>query len=116
MATKYMLVSLPHSAFGPGDRQSALSSLATITSSENGTAVPFDIPEFKIGTLDALVQQADDLAKLEQACGAVLSKVSDALSSILDGDEQKVMQQKTVNDSEEGSPRSTIIRKLTNAA
>ena len=61
--------------------------------------LPFKIPEFKIGTLDALVQQADDLAKLENACEGVVAKMGDSLKSLLEGDEDKIAQQKTVNDS-----------------
>lgn len=59
----------------------------------------FPIPEFKIGTLDALVQQADDLTKTEGLCQAVVGKVSDALRGVLDGDEEQISQMKTVNDS-----------------
>ena len=61
--------------------------------------IPFTIPEFKVGTLDALVQQADDLTKLEGACESVANKVSDSLKAVLEGDEGKLAQQKTVNDS-----------------
>jgi hypothetical protein len=32
----------------------------------------FPIPEFKIGTLDALVQQAEELSKLEASCESSL--------------------------------------------
>lgn len=45
------------------------------------------------------MQQADDLAKLEGACESVVAKVGDTLRIILDGDEGKIAQQKTVNDS-----------------
>jgi V-type H+-transporting ATPase subunit C len=61
--------------------------------------MPFNIPNFKIGTLDALVQQADDLTKLEATCEAVVAKVSDSLRSILGADEDRVAQYKMVNDS-----------------
>ena len=63
------------------------------------TVQPFKIPEFKIGTLDALVQQADELAKLESSCQGVVAKVGDSLKNLLEGDEDKIAQQKTVNDS-----------------
>lgn len=58
----------------------------------------FPIPEFKIGTLDALVQQADELSKLESACQGVVTKVGDALKNILDGDEAQIDKMKAVND------------------
>lgn len=99
MPSKYLLVSLPVGVFDSSDRDDSLSSLAATVSPDNGRTLPFNIPEFKIGTLDALVQQADDLTKLESSCKAVVAKVADSLRSILDGDEDKIDQQKMVNDS-----------------
>ncbi len=97
--TKYMLVSLPTSISTSNDKEEALSALQSTVASDNVTVLPFKVPEFKIGTLDALVQQADDLAKLESSCEAVVAKVGDYLRSLLEGDEEKISQQKTVNDS-----------------
>jgi V-type H+-transporting ATPase subunit C len=99
MTTKYALLSLPLGSFDSNDKQSAVDSLGSTISSDNGTVVPFNIPDFKIGTLDALVQQADELAKLEASCQAVASKVADSLRSVLDGDEDRIAQYKMVNDS-----------------
>ncbi|KAK2047045.1 V-ATPase subunit C [Colletotrichum somersetense] len=98
MSTKYALVSLPLGIFDSSDKEEAIASLSATISPENGNVRPFNIPDFKIGTLDALVQQADDLAKLESTCGVVVAKVADSLKSILDGDEDKISQQKMVND------------------
>ena len=70
---------------------------------------PWSIPELKIGTLDALVQQADDLAKLDTACEGVVNKISDALRNILEGDQGKLAQQKAVNDSEWGFVAKGIV-------
>jgi V-type H+-transporting ATPase subunit C len=95
---KYLLVSLPTSISPSGDKDEALTALRSSLSSE-GTTFPFNIPAFKIGTLDALVQQADDLSKLSNSCEGVVAKVGDSLRSILDGDEEKIAQQKTINDS-----------------
>ena len=97
--TKYLLISLPTSISPSNDRDEALTALRSTVTTDNGTVLPFKIPEFKIGTLDALVQQADDLAKLESSCEAVVAKVGDSLRSLLEGDEGKIAQQKTVNDS-----------------
>lgn len=97
--TKYMLVSLPASVSPSNDREDALATLQSTISIDNGTVLPFKIPDFKIGTLDTLVQQADDLAKLESSCEAVVAKIGDSLRSLLEGDEDKISQQKTVNDS-----------------
>ncbi|KAI0489846.1 vacuolar ATP synthase-like protein subunit C 1 [Xylaria cf. heliscus] len=84
---KYALVSLP----------STLDSLKA-TVADNGSVAPFAIPNFKIGTLDALVQQADDLVKLDSACQVLVAKVGDSLRTLYDGDDQKADEQKVVND------------------
>lgn len=92
-------MSLPTSISQSNDRDEALTALRSSVSNDNGTTYKYDIPTFKIGTLDNLVQQADDLTKLEQSCEAVVAKVADSLRSILEGDEEKIEEQKTVNDS-----------------
>ncbi len=101
MSSTFTFVSLPARIF---DDEPVPSLKATI-GPENGEVLPFSVPPFKIGTLDALVQQADDLTKLNQGCEAVISKVSDSLKSILDGDEAKAAEHKTVNDSRIPPPR-----------
>ena len=98
-STKYLLVSFPTSITPSHHRDDALDAISTTVSSENGSVAPFPIPEFKIGTLDALVQQADELAKLEAGCQGVVAKVGDALKNILEGDEAQIDKMKTVNDS-----------------
>lgn len=98
--TKYLLVSLPTSISPANDHDEALTALRSAVTTDYGNVLPFQIPEFKIGTLDALVQQADELAKLELGCESVVGKVGDSLKAILEGDEDKIAQQKTVNDSQ----------------
>lgn len=98
--SKYLLVSLPTSISPTNDHDEALTALRSAVTTDYGTVFPFQIPEFKIGTLDALVQQADSLSKLEAGCEGVVSKVGDSIRNILDGDEEKIAQQKTVNDSQ----------------
>lgn len=100
MPTRYTLLSLPLGAFDSNDRKDAVSSLGATVSADNGAVLPFSIPDFKIGTLDALVQQADDLAKLESTCQTVVGKVSESLRSVLDNDEDRIASYKMVNDSE----------------
>ncbi|KAI1137944.1 ATPase, V1 complex, subunit C [Hypoxylon sp. FL0543] len=106
---KYALVSLPLSTFDTGDKQEALDSLKATISPENGNVLPFPVPNFKIGTLDALVQQADDLAKLNTACEGVVSKVGDSLRSLYEGNEDKASEQKMVND----KPTDQYLRSFT---
>lgn len=96
---KYLLVSLPTSISPANNYDEALTKLRSTVTNDYGSVFPFPIPEFKIGTLDALVQQAEDLAKLDAACEGVVGKVGDSLKTILEGNEDKIAQQKTVNDS-----------------
>lgn len=95
----FFLVSLPTSISPSGDKDEALTALRSGVTQDQGTTYPFAIPDFKVGTLDALVQQADELSKLEQGCRGVVDKTADSLRSLLDGDEEKLQQQKVVNDS-----------------
>ena len=97
--TKYLLVSLPTSITQSRHRDDALDAISATVTPDNGSVAPFPIPEFKIGTLDALVQQADELSKLESSCQGVVVKVGDALKNILEGDEAQIDKMKTVNDS-----------------
>lgn len=97
--TKYLLVSLPTSISSSNDKEEAFEALSSTVTTSDTSVQPFKIPDFKIGTLDALVQQADELAKLENSCQGVVGKVGDSLKSLLEGDEEKIAQQKTVNDS-----------------
>ena len=98
--TKYLLVSLPTSISPANEPDEALTALRSAVTADYGTTFPFLIPELKVGTLDALVQQADELGKLQSACEGVVGKVGDTLRTILEGDEEKIAQQKTVNDSQ----------------
>ncbi|MCJ1227799.1 Vacuolar ATP synthase subunit C [Toensbergia leucococca] len=95
---KYLLVSLPTSISPTNEHDEALTALRSAVTTDYGTVFPFAIPEFKIGTLDALVQHADELAKLEGGCEVVVSKVGDSLKTILEGDDEDFTGQKTVND------------------
>ncbi|SPO04209.1 probable H+-ATPase V1 subunit c, vacuolar [Cephalotrichum gorgonifer] len=97
MASKYIFLSLPLDAFDSSDKGEAQSTLKSILS-DSGSVLPYNIPSFKIGTLDALVQHADDLAKMEATCAGVVSKVADSLKTLLNGDEDKIAQHKRVNE------------------
>jgi len=103
------LVSLPLGAFDTNDKDDAVSALSATVTPDNGTVTPFQIPDFKIGTLDALVQQADDLAKLESTSEAVVAKVADSLRTILGGDEDRLASYKMVND----KPTETYLNNFT---
>ncbi|KAG6031136.1 hypothetical protein E4U41_007700 [Claviceps citrina] len=98
MAARYAVVSLPLSAFDSSNKDDAVSSLSAVISADVASVSPFNVPHFKIGTLDALVQQADDLDKLESTCHAVVAKVGESLKSILNNDEERLAAYKMVND------------------
>jgi hypothetical protein len=98
-STKYLFVSVPTSITPSGHRDDAIQALQKAANEDYATVSPFSIPELKIGTLDALIQQSEELAKLSGTCEGVVSKIGDTLRTILDGDEAKIAQQKTVNDS-----------------
>ena len=94
----YILVSLPTSITPSSHKDEALQAIQS-TVGNDGSTTQFSIPAFKIGTLDALVQQADDLTKLAAGCEGVVGKVGDSLRSLLEGDESKIADQKNINDS-----------------
>ena len=97
--TKYLFVSVPSSITPSGHKDDAIQSLQSAVNESYGTVNALNIPEFKVGTLDALLQMSDELQKLEGLCKSVVSKVGDTLKNILDGDEEKMAQHKAVNDS-----------------
>jgi hypothetical protein len=99
--TRHLLVALPNSITPSRDQSDALSSLKTTLQPTNhaDSTYAFTIPTFKIGTLDALVQQADELSKLSSDAEVVVGKVGDSLTALLEGDAEKIQQQKVVGDS-----------------
>lgn len=97
--TKYLFVALPSSVTPSGHKDDAIGAIQRAVKSENGLASQFSIPDFKVGTLDALIQQSDDLGRIEGICKGVVSKVGDTLKNVLEGDEEKIVMHKNVNDS-----------------
>jgi len=99
MSAKYLTVSVPSSITPSGHQDDAIASLQKAVNPIYGDVLPFPVPEFKIGTLDALLQQSDELAKLGGLCNQVVGKVGDTLRNVLEGDEDKIAMHKNVNDS-----------------
>ncbi|RVD83077.1 uncharacterized protein DFL_007479 [Arthrobotrys flagrans] len=94
----YLLVSLPTSIVKTGHKDDAFDAINSHKTSSETNLLPFNIPDFKIGTLDTLVLQADELAKLDAATEAAMTKASDVLKSIFDGDEIQISGNKLVNE------------------
>jgi len=98
---KYLLVSLPTSIAHTHDANSAFAAIGATVNRDCGTVHRFPIPEFKIGTLDALVLQADELAKLDTNVEGAVAKVVDVLRGCCVGaetEEEEVEKHKMVND------------------
>ncbi|KAL7273867.1 Vacuolar ATP synthase subunit C [Rhizina undulata] len=94
---KYLLVSLPTSITKPAEYETALRHLKSTVHVDNGSVYEFPIPPLKIGTLDALVLQADELAKIDTNIDAAVAKAADVLKSVL-GSEEQAERYKVVND------------------
>lgn len=94
----YLIVSLPSSAAPSGHKDDVLGQLQKAVNSSYGDVTPFNCPTFKIGTLDALISQSEELSKLQQLCNGIVGKVGDTLRNVLDGDEDKIAMHKSVND------------------
>lgn len=85
--SRYLLVALPTSISRSHDSSEALAKIRGVIPSDAGSVSSFPIPEFKIGTLDALVMQADELAKLDANVEGAVNKVVDVLRNIVPGQE-----------------------------
>ncbi|KAJ1660362.1 Vacuolar ATP synthase subunit C [Dispira simplex] len=89
----YWLLSLPAN----GDRNTAWQKLRNDLATDHTDLCKFSIPEFKIGTLDSLVQLSDELVKTDTAYGAVTLKLVDVLRTLVQGDEQVLQSMATIN-------------------
>lgn len=97
--SRYMLVSLPTNISPSNDSEEALTALRSSIPHDQGTTYPFKVPTFKIGALDALINQADELSKLCNDCEAVVGKVGEALTGLFDGNVERAKGQRNVDNS-----------------
>ncbi len=101
--TSYYIVSLPSSAV-PTNGHSSPETQFNLWSVNNlgitgQDITPFKIPSLKIGTLDNLISQSEELGKIDTQLGSAVAKVADILSLIYDGNTGLVNASKRVNDS-----------------
>jgi len=94
---KYILLALPATIVRSGDEDEAFNAVKSTVTPDAGEVSLFSIPSFKIGTLDALVLQADELAKVDQQVESAVAKVADVLKNVCEDD--RVQEHKMVNDS-----------------
>lgn len=96
---KTWLVSVPLGDQGRMAMVETLEDLCSTSSGQTAIVSDFAIPSFKIGNLDALINQGEALAKLDAQCTASTNKIADIVRTILMGDEARVEEQLMVNDS-----------------
>jgi len=104
---KYILLALPATIVRSGDEDEAFNAVKSTVTPDAGEVSRFSIPSFKIGTLDALVLQADELAKVDQQVESAVAKVADVLKNVCEDD--RVQGHKMVND----KPMDQYIRNFT---
>ncbi|KAI9494320.1 hypothetical protein BDB00DRAFT_818708 [Zychaea mexicana] len=78
---KYLFVSVP----ALGNKQNTFLNIRGKLS-EYALTYAFNVPEFKIGTLDALVLLSDDLAKYDTAFEQTVNKLADILANLIKTD------------------------------
>jgi len=94
----YWLIALPTE--GGRDKNIVYQEIKSrISSASNNYAdvAQFPIPSLKIGTLDALVTQSEELAKLDGVFEGVVNKIADVLKNVLQGQEDKLKEQQKVD-------------------
>lgn len=96
----FYLLSLPSSAApSGGDPEDQLESWYSSSLNLPSSDVHhFDIPSFKIGTLDSLVQQSEELAKLDGQFGGIVAKIADVIGSLYEDNAAHINAAKRVDD------------------
>ncbi|KAI7901971.1 uncharacterized protein BX663DRAFT_513097 [Cokeromyces recurvatus] len=90
---KYTFISVP----ALGDKQNTFLNIKGKLT-EYAQTYKLNIPEFKIGTLDALVLLSDDLIKHDSVFEQSVNKMSDLLNNLLKGQQLNLQDQLLVND------------------
>ncbi|ODQ50453.1 vacuolar ATP synthase subunit C [Saitoella complicata NRRL Y-17804] len=94
----YWIVSIPTENSSRGDVFQSLKSRIASSNRDYAEVSTFPIPAFKIGTLDSLVSQSEELAKIDAQFEGTVLKVVDVMKGVLQGDDDKVREQCVVND------------------
>ncbi|GAA5801214.1 hypothetical protein EDC94DRAFT_616292 [Helicostylum pulchrum] len=90
---KYTFISVP----ALGDKQNTFLNIKGKLT-DYAQTYQFNIPEFKIGTLDALVVLSDDLVKYDTVFEQSVNKIADMLNNLLRGQQANLQDQLLVND------------------
>lgn len=96
----FYLLSLPSSAApSGGDPEEQLEKwYSTSLNLPSSEVNHFEIPNLKIGTLDSLVQQSEEIAKLDGQFYGIVSKISDIIGTLYEGNAAHISSAKRVDD------------------
>lgn len=95
----YLLLSLPSKAAPESSPSSDVSEWLERSLLNGKTSLTkFSIPSFKIGTLDQLVLQSEELQKIDEQLAGSVGKVVEVLASLYDNDQQLINLSKKVDD------------------
>ncbi|KAG7700366.1 hypothetical protein KL950_000481 [Ogataea haglerorum] len=93
MDANYLLISLPKST--STDKRSLRDWLQTYINGGSVELFEYQLPGFKVGTLDSLVLQSEELGRIDQQLYGSIGKVQDIMASIYgEGDAKFVAKQK----------------------
>lgn len=92
----YLILSLPSNA-SPSNYEDLPTYLEEHLVNGKAVISKFNIPSFKIGTLDSLVQQSEDLDKIDTTIGGFLSKIDDIFQAIYDNNSALVSSSKKID-------------------
>ena len=92
-----VLVAVPPDGEGGSERAYELLR-GVVTTNNLGECARFRVPELKIGTLDTLITNAEELEKLDSQCEGYVYKIHDVLKSVLQNDAAKLQEQSLVAD------------------
>ncbi|CAN3364048.1 V-type proton ATPase subunit C [Diutina catenulata] len=89
---KYAVISLPESANSQGW-------LSQHMKTESSSVFSIDLPQFQSGTLDSLIEESEELAKIDGQLGSAVAKVVDIFTSVLETENvNRVVQSRPVTD------------------
>ncbi|CAK9439363.1 uncharacterized protein LODBEIA_P35210 [Lodderomyces beijingensis] len=88
----YLILSLPQSARAKEWLEQSLNS-------GKQPLYKLDVPDFQSGTLDSLVQESEDLSKIDQQLGSAVSKVIEILASVSESkNNSRIVQSRSIFD------------------
>uniref|UniRef100_A0A060TDL3 V-type proton ATPase subunit C n=1 Tax=Blastobotrys adeninivorans TaxID=409370 RepID=A0A060TDL3_BLAAD len=96
-----LLLCLPSSAApAGGDPQTQLEKwLVEKLNVPESSVHPFNLPNFKIGTLDSLIQHSEELAKIDGQFQSIATKAGEILAAVYEGNSSQLSQARKVDGS-----------------